>query len=375
MSGGEVLFDFYENLRIEPDLSVTKQPKPREKPFTSYQDYVSRIDGALGSVMANAPGYEPIVTISSGYDSTAMAVIAARHGCQRAVTFVHARPPLTNRDTYDSGAATAGRLGMEIEFYDRLDYQRLPGLPEAEFLASGYTGEDVFLAPVGPSMTRTIFINGGVGAAMWRLGRRPRNDLWRIDLSGCSMTEFRLRGDFVDVPLPVFGMSQNESLQRITESDEMRPWSVGGYYDRPIPRRIAEEAGIPRGSFATVKRAATALLHAQGGEAMSAASVGSATEFAARDGLTLNLHGRGMLPRWQRAIVRLAHMVHADFLARPIERRRRTLIHFPPEAGSILFRWAVEQVGPRYSALTVEPSAESGSAPAGSQTEDLPGPY
>jgi hypothetical protein len=210
---------------------------------------------------------------------------------------------------------------------------------------------------------------------MWRLGRRPRNDLWRIDLSGCSMTEFRLRTDFVDVPLPVFGMAQNESLQRITESEEMRPWSVGGYYDRPVPRRIAEEAGIPRGTFGTVKRAATALLRAQGGAQMSAATVASATEFAAREGVVLDLHGRGMLPRWQRGVVRLAHALRVDFLARPIQKRRRSLIHFRPDTGSILFRWAVEQIRPRYAALTAEPTIESGSAPAGAQAEDLSGPY
>ncbi len=370
---GEVLFDFYENLRVESDLSVTTQPKRREKPFMSYQDYFGRIEAALASVIANAPGYEPIVTISSGYDSTAMAVLAARQGCRRAVTFAHARPPLTSHDTYDSGARTAERLGMTIQTYDRLDYQRLSGLPEAEFLASGYTGEDVFLAPVGPSMRRSVFINGGVGAAMWRVGRRPRNDLWRIDLSGCSMTEFRLRVDFVDVPLPVFGMAQNESLQQITELEEMRPWSVGGYYDRPIPRRIAEEAGIPRGTFATVKRAATALLHSQGGEALSAGTIASATRFAAETGRRLDLQGTGMLPRWQRALVRVAHALHADFLIGPIQRRRRRLIYFPPETGSILFRWGVEQIRPRYVAAAQQVAPQPGSAPARAEPEDLAG--
>ena len=187
------------------------------------------------------------------------------------------------------------------------------------------------------------------------------------------MTEFRLRADFVDVPLPVFGMSQNESLQRITELEEMRPWSVGGYYDRPIPRRIAEEAGIPRGSFGTVKRAATALLHAQGGEQMSAASVASATEFAAREGLALDLRGSGMLPRWQRGVVRLAHALHLDFVARPIQRRRRSLIHFRPTTGSVLFRWAVEQIRPRYADLALERPIESSSAPAGTQAKNLSG--
>ena len=35
----------------------------------------------------------------------------------------------------------------------------------------------------------------------------------------------------------------------------MRPWSIGGAYDRPIPRRIAEEAGVPRDLFGQNKMA------------------------------------------------------------------------------------------------------------------------
>lgn len=36
-------------------------------------------------------------------------------------------------------------------------------------------------------------------------------------------------------------------------SAEMTPWSVGGHYDRPIARRIIEEAGVERGQFANRK--------------------------------------------------------------------------------------------------------------------------
>ena len=40
-------------------------------------------------------------------------------------------------------------------------------------------------------------------------------------------------------------------------SDEMKEWSVGGEYDRPIPRRIVEEAGIARESFGMKKMASS----------------------------------------------------------------------------------------------------------------------
>ena len=34
----------------------------------------------------------------------------------------------------------------------------------------------------------------------------------------------------------------------------MKPWSVAKSYDRPIARRIAEEAGVPRHLFGQVKK-------------------------------------------------------------------------------------------------------------------------
>jgi hypothetical protein len=34
----------------------------------------------------------------------------------------------------------------------------------------------------------------------------------------------------------------------------MKPWTLGGEYDRPIARRIAEEAGIPRELFGQQKK-------------------------------------------------------------------------------------------------------------------------
>ena len=38
-------------------------------------------------------------------------------------------------------------------------------------------------------------------------------------------------------------------IEYLACSDEMAPWSLGNDYDRPIPRRIVEEAGIPRALF------------------------------------------------------------------------------------------------------------------------------
>ena len=130
---------FYENLVIAGDLAVTEARKRREAPFTSFADYSRRLTAALGSAMSNAGPYEAVVSLSSGYDSTAVAAVAARVGCRRAVGFRTSRPSPQDGSIGDSGAATARLLGLDYELVDRLAYMQTTDLPEAEFLASGMT--------------------------------------------------------------------------------------------------------------------------------------------------------------------------------------------------------------------------------------------
>ncbi|HUH08884.1 MAG TPA: hypothetical protein VML96_13875, partial [Egibacteraceae bacterium] len=190
--------------------------------------------------------------------------------------------------------------------------------------------------------------------AMWRKGRVERRDLFRKDLSGCSMTEFRLRLDSVHVPIAVFGMTEQPSLQAVARGPEMARWSVGGRYDQPIPRRIAEEAGIPRGSFATRKRAATAVIHLHGESALSRSSLELVRQFARAEGGEFRLPPRAQLTRWQRTLIYYAHRLRLGTIVRGLEAHRRTLMHFPPVPGSLLIRWAVARIRPRYASVTPE---------------------
>jgi hypothetical protein len=132
----------------------------------------------------------------------------------------------------------------------------------------------------------------------------------------------------------------------------MRPYSVGGYYDQPIPRRIAEEAGIPRGTFATAKRGATAVLQVEGESAFAPATLAAVRDFARSDGTPLVLRSRARLTRWHRLYMRWAHRLRLARLEEPLLAYRRSLINFEPATGSILLRWAVTQIAPRYQAAT-----------------------
>ena len=72
-------------------------------------------------------------------------------------------------------------------------------------------------------------------------------------------SEFRLRVGFAHVPVPRIGTRYPATLNRISRSTELAPYSLGGSYDRPIARRIAEEAGVPREAFGQVKTATAPL--------------------------------------------------------------------------------------------------------------------
>jgi hypothetical protein len=351
--GAPIEFHFFENLRVDPRGSVTVVPKRREQPFASFDDYVERLQAATKSLFGNAPAYSPVIALSNGYDSTAMAVVAARAGLRRALTFASARPARTNEaDMSDSGASTAAHLGIDTKLIERLSYMERDDLPEAEFLATGGPGEDVANTAMEAELKRSIFVTGDVGAALYRYGRPKRSDLWRLDLSGSSMTEFRLRVDFIFVPLPVFGMTEIPSLQEITLSNEMKPWSIGTYYDRPIARRIGEETGgLPRGSFATVKHAATSLVHQDPGARMAPTSLRSVRDFAARERTDLRLVARAPLHRRERFVIKASHRLHVDRLGASLAARQWAQIHQEPRQGSVLFRWGVDVVRPRYAAL------------------------
>ena len=68
------------------------------------------------------------------------------------------------------------------------------------------------------------------------------------------MAEFRLVVGFIHVPFPFLGARRMSDILRITESSEMDPWRLGNLYDRPIARRIAEKAGVPRQLFGQSKK-------------------------------------------------------------------------------------------------------------------------
>jgi hypothetical protein len=339
----------YHNYRLAWDGTLAVAQRPLERPFESFADYRARLATALSSASANAPGYEMAVSISSGYDSTAVAAVAAEQGCRRALTFREGKPVRGSRSLLDSGEGAARQLGMAVRAFDRLAYTRRDDLPEAEFLATGMSGEDVVVSSMEGDLRGALLLTGS--EAFTLKGNPLRPGLYRADLSACSLTEFRLRTGFVHLPLLFFGASENRSLVAIATSPQMRPWAVPQPYDKPIQRRLAEEAGVARGSFATVKRRASAEIHRYGLAAMAPASAAAVAAFARAEGTALAARSRAVFGRRHRLALRLTRALHLARLTEPLETRRRGLIHAEPKLGSLLFRWGVSVTDDRYAVL------------------------
>ncbi len=339
----------YDGLRIRFDGSTAAFERPREEPFGSFTDYRSRLTAALASALANAPDFEAVAMISSGYDSAGMATLAQELGCRRAVTIPVGKAVKGSRSLSDSGETVGRALGMDVAAYDRLGYMNRQDLAEADFLSTGMSGEDVVFSGMEPSLRRSVLVSGFYGDGMWWSHVPIRPLFWRLEQAGASLGEFRLRVGFVHVPLPWFGASERPSVRAITVSDEMRPWVLGMFNDRPIPRRILEEAGIPRGSFAGAKRATSAGIHSDGPSALATATVQSVRDFAGGESRPFTFRRRPF-PKWRRIGLTLARRLRVRRAYAWLERPRRKAVRHQPEFGNLLLRWAVDTVKPRYSA-------------------------
>jgi hypothetical protein len=255
-SGLRIEFYFHCNVEVTKTLDISVLQKKEPPHFANFSEYRQFLSLALADLVrnANAPGrvmnFQPVVSISKGYDSVACAVLAKEAGCRDAVTMYD---PESSAPNADNGSELAQRLGMNVAEYSRVAYKDMAA--EWEFFAVGTGGEDCFFAPVEGMLANRMFISGFHGDKVWDKNPTKISDqIIRGDPSGADLEEYRLRVGFVHVPIPFFGCRAHASINAISNSGEMAEWSVGGDYDRPICRRIAEEAGIARSSFGQKKR-------------------------------------------------------------------------------------------------------------------------
>jgi len=259
-SRGPLQLAYFHNLRWDGErLTGSPKPDPR-RDFSSFERYRDFLLEATGRIVANLRDrdrdrpFGMIGSVSSGYDSPTVAVLARAAGLEQVFTVDRAR---SGED--DRGAAIAERLGLAVTVIGRDDW-REEAFAEAPFLAADAKGEDVALGSAGALLDGRVLFTGFHGGRVWsRSAEDLRPCLARKDRSGLSLSEVRLWKGFVHAPLAYLGARQIADIHALGTSPALARWDVPGDYSKPVCRRIVEEAGVPREWFGMRKKAASTL--------------------------------------------------------------------------------------------------------------------
>lgn len=262
-SGREVLQLFHGNL-VVGDSAWAVQIRTRRHGIATYGAYLEALRDTLRRIQHNAEsaGRCTVVTsystLSAGYDSVAVTCLARELGVRESFT---TRPDCSARGwlPLEDGAAVADALGMRAHLLGPPS-GRTTAL-EQGFLAPTVWGSELIFhdmaAHIADSGRIAVVYTGYHGDKVWDLhtgGRYLQDDILRGDTSGLNLSEVRLASGFFNVPVPFLFARDIRSLVEIAGSTEMAPWRIGTDYDRPIPRRIGETAGVPRSLFGQSKR-------------------------------------------------------------------------------------------------------------------------
>lgn len=257
-TAGNVRQTYFHNLSWNGHvLSDVAKPDPH-RDFTTYETYRAFLDEVMVRIAGNARAperrkrLELRSTLSSGYDSSASTVIASQAGGLVTFGFDRARGGVDD----DSGAPIARALGLPFYSIGTTAWRSIPraALP---FLAGVMaSGSSVSWRAAEHLVRDTVVFTGFHGDKIW--GKEPvalGPDLVKKEFSGADLTEYRLWVGFVNCPVPYWGARQVKAVHEISLSPELSRWEiVGPRYSRPVPRRIVEEAGVPRKAFGMKKK-------------------------------------------------------------------------------------------------------------------------
>lgn len=245
----------YDDFTFESGAPQRRRKADVTVPLNSYADYHRYIIDTAGSCARNASAsgrrspHTLVATVSSGYDSTAAAAVGKAIGCNRAITVRSGRHGIV-----DTGRPAAEAMGLTCIERERIDPAQQTDRSEIEFLMSGSGGGDYPISAFTDVLENSLCLTGYLGDMVWDLHGQPNSTLARGDNIGVSLSEFRLRVGYFHLPVPFIAARRHADIQRISRGEEMRPWTIGGDYDRPIARRMIEETGVPRGLFAQSKK-------------------------------------------------------------------------------------------------------------------------
>ena len=249
----------FRNITIKDKGAVHIDVKPDTKGFDSFEEYYNRLTETMKLLAENARDshrkqkYAVTSFISSGYDAATCASVAKEAGAVKALTF-----EAKGKYKDDSGVGAAKRLGYTtIVERDAYSYLSRNDFPEVQSVSGGDIGNVISFSTFEEDMKNHLVFSGENGDFVWGKNKsfQTINDeahiVWKNSEFGLS--ESHLHQEYIPVPMTSYGIRHWTDLYRISNSDEIALWSIGGDYDRPIPRRILEEKGLPRESFGMKK--------------------------------------------------------------------------------------------------------------------------
>jgi len=264
-------YQVYDESLVVAAGGLTFESLRRAPHLTSFAHYRALVGEALGRLRANYASPErrlpmtAFATISSGYDSAASAALVAPLGIAMCFTSrrsnSHIPSWLSRRAAIDDGKPIADVLGLRTVYIDRRT-ARVDG-DELYFLAPGCAPTMTVLHPLARQLQQrgapAVLFTGFQGDEMWDVNRWERAyqeaGLVRGDTTALMLSEIRLKAGFVNIAVPSLFAHAVRDISAISLSDEMAPWRLGSGYERPIPRRILETAGVPRTLFGGRKKA------------------------------------------------------------------------------------------------------------------------
>lgn len=255
--GGSVDLFELRDFEVGPTLDLTETTRSSPPPPRNYEELFAQLDTIVARTLANAMDparrrrYSPLATLSRGYDAAATAVFAARNQCFEAITFCE--PGSGAAD--DDGTPIGEALGLRVLRRPRLAWRTRTDLPEAEMCATP-PAKSLPFSSVQDDLAGRIVMTGKYGDSAFRRTEaspnpvRLRTNAWT---SAPSVQELRLRVGFIYCS-PLYALRTNvRTIIALSNSAQLAPFWVGGDYDRPIARRIVEDAGVDRALFGQQK--------------------------------------------------------------------------------------------------------------------------
>ena len=254
------------------DRIVVAERAPQLPAPPSYDDYRARLDAILQSLGDNwrDPGrrtaMDAYATVSSGYDGAAVAAMVRAAGVKTCFSAKRSNsivPRWLDPDLADDdGTPVATALGMETLPLEPPS-AKVASDTELLFLAGNRANPELTFASMAETIQRSgktgVAFTGYFGDALWSRSAEPQyldGRFTRSDSAGLGLCEARVFTGFIHVPLPMMFGHHIGAMIDISNRPEMQPWTLGTTsYDRPVPRRILETAGVPRHLFGRKKKA------------------------------------------------------------------------------------------------------------------------